>query len=164
MATIAIADRFQDHGEAVLQPIVQRWRTLAKGLESGQAAIPRPDIYALFEMLHAIRDNLKIDLREDARRYFRELPLDHMASHYPAAFQAPENEFHVPAFVRDGDPNITEAALSRAAELSMVAFDSNEAGNQYLQGWVMQDRFMMRGALGAPYEFLWANPWWSTIR
>jgi hypothetical protein len=159
MATIAIADRFQDHGEAVLQPIVQRWRTLAKGLESGQAAIPRPDIYALFEMLHAIRDNLKIDLREDARRYFRELPLDHMASHYPAAFQAPENEFHVPAFVRDGDPNITEAALSRAAELSMVAFDSNEAGNQYLQGWVMQDRFMMRGALGAPYEFLWANPY-----
>jgi hypothetical protein len=82
-----------------------------------------------------------------------------MASHYPAAFQAPENEFHVPAFVRDGDPNITEAALSRAAELSMVAFDSNEAGNQYLQGWVMQDRFMMRGALGAPYEFLWANPY-----
>src|ERR1019366_1542974 len=88
MAAIAIADRFQDHGEAVLTPIVQRWRILAKELESGQAAIPRPDIYALFEMLHAIRDNLKIDLREDARRYFRELPLDHMASHYPAAFQA----------------------------------------------------------------------------
>ena len=41
----------------------------------------------------------------------------------------------------------------------MVAFDSNEAGNQYVQGWLMQDRFMMRGALGAPYEFLWANPY-----
>jgi hypothetical protein len=159
IAAIAIADRFPDHGEAVLTPIVRRWKVLAQGLESGQASIPRPDIYALFEMLHAIRDNLKIDLREDARRYFRELPLDHMASHYPAAFRAPENDYHVPVFVRDGDPDVTEAALSRAAELSMVAFDSNEAGNQYLQGWLMQDRFVMRGALGAPYEFLWANPY-----
>ncbi len=159
MAAIAIADRFPDHGEAILKPIVARWHVLAKGLESGQASIPRTDIYALFEMLHAIRDNLKIDLREDARRYFRELPLDHMASHYPASFPAPENEFHIPAFVRDGDPDVTEATFSRAAELSMVAFDSNEAGNQYVQGWLMQDRFMMRGALGAPYEFLWANPY-----
>jgi len=25
-----------------------------------------------------------------------------------------------------------------------------------VQGWLMQDRFMMRGALGIPYEFLWA--------
>jgi hypothetical protein len=31
--------------------------------------------------------------------------------------------------------------------------------HQFLQGWVMQDRFMMRGAFGAPYEFLWANPY-----
>jgi hypothetical protein len=159
LAAIAIADRFQDHGEAVLKPIIERWRAFAKRLEAGEAAIPRGDIYALFEMLHAIRDNLKIDLREDARRYFRELPLDHMASHYPAPFQAPENEYHVPVFVRDGDPDVNEAALSRAAELAMVAFDANEAGNQYLQGWLMQDRFLMRGALGAPYEFLWANPY-----
>jgi hypothetical protein len=159
MAAIAIADRFADHGEAILKPIIARWHDLAKALESGQATIPRSETYALFEMLHAIRDNLKIDLREDARRYFRELPLDHMASHYPASFPAPENEFHIPAFVRDGDPDITEATLSRAAELSMVAFDSNEAGNQYVQGWLMQDRFIMRGALGAPYEFLWANPY-----
>ena len=49
--------------------------------------------------------------------------------------------------------------MSRAAELAMVAFDANEAGNQYLQGWLMQDRFLMRAPLGAPYEFLWANPY-----
>jgi hypothetical protein len=159
LAAIAIADRFQDHGEGVLKPIVQRWRSTAKKLEAGEATIPRADTYALFEMLHAIRDSLKIDLREDARAYFRQLPLDHMASHYPAPFQAPENEYHVPAFVRDGDPDVNEAAMSRAAELAMVAFDSNEAGNQYLQGWLMQDRFLMRGVLGAPYEFLWANPY-----
>ncbi|MGH9646003.1 MAG: hypothetical protein ACRD4E_04220, partial [Bryobacteraceae bacterium] len=30
---------------------------------------------------------------------------------------------------------------------------------QLLQGWLMRDRFMMRGSLGAVYEFLWANPY-----
>jgi len=159
LAAIAIADRFQDHGEALLKPLMDQWRGIAKLLEAGDPAIPRTEMYALFEMLHAIRDNLKTDPRENARAYFQELPMDHLASHYPAPFQAPENEYRVPVFVRDGDPDVTEAALSRAAELAMVAFDSNEAGNQYLQGWLMQDRFMMRGALGAPYEFLWANPY-----
>ena len=159
LAAIAIADRFQDHGEAVLKPLLEQWRGVAKRLEAGEPAIARTEVYALFEMLHAIRDNLKIDLREDERRYFEALPLDHLTSHYPASFQAPENEYRVPAFVRDGDPDVKEAALSRAAELAMVAFDSNEAGNQYLQGWLTQDRFLMRSALGAPYEFLWANPY-----
>ena len=159
LGTVAIADRFPDHGEAALKPIVAWWRDLAGKLETGEASLPRTDTYALFEMLHAIRDNLKIDLRDDARRYFRDLPLDHMASHYPAAFPAPENEYRVPVFVRDGEPDVTEATMSRAAELAMVAFDANEAGNQYLQGWLTQDRFLMRGALGASYEFLWANPY-----
>ncbi|HMD51050.1 MAG TPA: hypothetical protein VKG79_18180, partial [Bryobacteraceae bacterium] len=31
--------------------------------------------------------------------------------------------------------------------------------NQFLQGWLIQDRFMMQGTFGAPYEFLWANPY-----
>jgi hypothetical protein len=39
----------------------------------------------------------------------------------------------------------------------MVAFDTNAEENQYLQGWLMHDRFELRSALGAPYEFLWAN-------
>ncbi len=159
LAAIAIADRFQDHGEAVLKPLFERWRTVAKKLEAGEPVIPRTDVYALFEMLHAIRENLNIDLREDARHYFEQLPLDHLLSHYPASFPAPENEYRVPAFVRDGEPDVGEATLSRAAELAMVAFDANEAGNQFLQGWLTQDRFILRGALGAPYEFLWANPY-----
>ena len=41
----------------------------------------------------------------------------------------------------------------------MVAFDPNNEEIQYLQGWLMQDRFMMRDSLGATYEFLWANPY-----
>jgi hypothetical protein len=113
----------------------------------------------LFELLHAVRDNLKIDLREAAPEYFKKLPTDHLMSHYPSSYQGPENDFRVPVYVRDGEPNVNDAIASRAAELAMVTFDSNAAENQWVQGWLMQDRFVMRGAQGIPYEFLWANPY-----
>jgi hypothetical protein len=40
-----------------------------------------------------------------------------------------------------------------------VAFDNNGLDNQFLQGWLIQDRFLMMTPFGAPYEFLWANPY-----
>ena len=40
-----------------------------------------------------------------------------------------------------------------------MAFDANAPGSQTLQGWLLNDNFMMRGTFGAPYEFLWANPY-----
>ena len=49
--------------------------------------------------------------------------------------------------------------MSRAAGLAMVAYDTNALDSQLLQGWLMRDRFVMRGSLGAVYEFLWANPY-----
>lgn len=49
--------------------------------------------------------------------------------------------------------------MSRAAGLAMVAYDTNALGSQLLQGWLIRDRFLMRGSLGAVYEFLWANPY-----
>ena len=48
--------------------------------------------------------------------------------------------------------------MARAAEMAMVAYDDNALESQYLQGWLMQDRFLMRGGWGV-YEFLWANPY-----
>jgi hypothetical protein len=41
----------------------------------------------------------------------------------------------------------------------MVAFDANAPETQLLQGFLMNDRFLMRGALGIPYELTWANPY-----
>lgn len=161
LAAIAVADRLADHGEATLRPLVDQWwrGDLAKRLQSGQTVIPRDQTYAFYELLHAVRDNLKIDLREDAPGYFKLLPTDHLVSHYPTPFQTTENEFRIPVYVRDGEPNLDDAARSRAAELAMVAYDPNAADTQFLQGWLMQDRFILRGALGSPYEFLWANPY-----
>ncbi len=161
LAAIAIADRLADHGESILKPIVNEWwrRDLVPRLESGAASIPHNQSYAFMEMLHALRDNLRIDLRDDAPGYFKSFGTEHLVSHYPAAYNAPENEFRVPAYVRDGDPDLGEMVRSRSAELAMVAYDSNAADTQLLQGWLMQNRFVMHGALGAPYEFLWANPY-----
>ena len=78
LAAIAIADRFQDHGEAVLKPICNAGRRSREGWRRENRPFPRTDVYALFEMLHAIRENLNTDLREDARQYFEQLPLDHL--------------------------------------------------------------------------------------
>jgi hypothetical protein len=161
IAAIAIADRLADHGESVLKPLIEQWwrRDVAKRLVSGQAVIPHDQSYALLELLHAVRDNLKIDLREAASEYFKSYPTDHLVSHYPIPFQAPENEFRVPIYTKGGEPDVQDAVFSRAAEMAMVAFDPNAAEIQFLQGWLMQDRFLMRGSLGVTYEFMWANPY-----
>ncbi len=161
LAAIALADRLPDQGDAILREIVQKWwrGQIVPQLLAGKSAIPREHLYALYELLHAVRDNLKIDLREQAADYFRPLPMDYMAGHYPAPLSAPENEFRIPAFLRDGGPDLAEASMSRAAGLAMVAYDNNAQDSQFLQGWLMLDRYQMRGSLGVVYEFLWANPY-----
>jgi hypothetical protein len=161
LAVIAIADRLPDHGASVLQNMVEKWwrGDIVKKIAAGTPAIPREQVYALFELLHAVRDSIGIDLREDTPDYFKALPTDHLVSHYPAPYPAAENDYRIPVYVREGEPDLTDAALSRAAELAMVAYDSNALENQFLQGWLMQDRFLMRGGFGLPYEFLWANPY-----
>ncbi len=161
MAAIALADRLPDQGEAELRAIVEKWwrGTVVKRIETGQPAIPREQLYWLYEMLHAIRDNLKIDLRESAIAYFNQLPVDHLAGHYPAPYPAAENEYRVPIYSRDGEPDVNDLIMARAVELAMVGYDANALDSQYLQGWLMQDRFLMRSGLGIVYEFMWANPY-----
>jgi hypothetical protein len=165
-AAIAVADRLPDQGNAILSEIVQKWwrtQIVPQLATSLKPAIPREQRYFLYEMLHALRDNVKVDLRESAAGYFKNLPLAHLTGHYPAPLalpeNAPENEFLIPAYLHDGNPDPADAAMSRAAGLAMVAYDTNGFESQLLQGWLLRDRFLMRGSLGAVYEFLWANPY-----
>ena len=166
-AAIALADRLPDQGNAILSEIVQKWwraQVVPQLAANAKPALPREQRYALYEMLHALRDNVKIDLRDSAAGYFKDLPLDQLTGHYPAPFtasekDAPENEFLIPVYLHDGNPDPADAAMSRAAGLAMVAYDTNALDSQLLQGWLLRDRFMMRGSLGAVYEFLWANPY-----
>jgi hypothetical protein len=116
-------------------------------------------LYALFELLHAVRDNLNIDLRESAPAPFRELPASLVLGYYPSPYPAAENEYRIPSFKGGGAPDLRTAALARAAEFAIVAFDPNAQETQFLQGWLIHDRFLMRGPFGILYEFLWANPY-----
>jgi hypothetical protein len=121
--------------------------------------VPRADAYALYEILHALRDSTNVDLREACPAFFKDFPIEHLMSYYPAPYPAPENDYYIGATSKPGDPDLRQAALSRAAELAMVTYDTNAPSSQVLQGWLTHDLFLMRGRFGIPYEFLWANPY-----
>jgi hypothetical protein len=160
LAAIALAETQPEWSEATMKDIIVRWWRggLTERIRRGET-VPRTDLYALFELLHVVRDNLKIDLRDPVQGFFRELPVWHLLSYYPAAYPGAENEFRIPYYREDGEPDLRIATWSRAAELAMVAFDSNPIEMQAMQAWLMQDRYLMRGPLGIVYEFLWANPY-----
>lgn len=160
IAAIALADDSHSE-EPVLKETVEKWWRVqtAPALADGRLTLPMDELFALAEMLHAVRDNLNIDLRENAAEYFKELPKYQILGNYPAPLASAENEYHIPVFKGAGQPDTDKAALARAGGLAMVSYDNNALENQYLQGWLIRDRFLLQGTFGAPYEFLWANPY-----
>jgi hypothetical protein len=161
LAAIALADHLQDVPARNVEQIIRVWwrAQMAPALKAGNNVVPRDDLYALFEILHAVRDNLNLDLRESAPLFFKGLPAYDLLSYYPATFPAAEGEYRIPAVKGAGEPDLRRAALSRAAELAMVPFDNNSNQTLVLQGWLMHDSFLLRGTFGITYEFLWANPY-----
>jgi hypothetical protein len=164
LAAIAIADEAPAESRAEIAAVLQKyWPSAVVGpLSQGKPPFNRADSLAVLEILHATRDSLNVDLRQSFTSWFKTLPLEWLLNYYPTPWPAAENEFHIPAStdpVKNGAPDLKAAALCRAAELAMVAFDTNAPETQVLQGWLMNDRFLMRGSFGMPYEFLWANPY-----
>jgi hypothetical protein len=162
LAAVALYDHAPQSPARELERLVRDWwaKRMGPGLKAGKDLFSRDDAYAMWEMLHVIRDSTNVDLREAAILFFKEFPIEHLLSHYPAAFPAPENEFRIGATLKPSpEPDLRAASLSRAAEMAMVAYDVNAASSQVLQGWLMHDRFAMRGTFGIVYEFLWANPY-----
>lgn len=160
MAAVALFDHVPQTPQRELERIRTWWNSrIAAPIKNGRDPVPRDDAYALMELLHAIRDSVNVDLRESNGGFFKDFPIDHLLSYYPAAWPAPENDYYIGATRKSGDPDLRMAALSRAADLAMVAYDVNAPETQVLQGWLMHDKFLMRGLLGVPYEFMWANPY-----
>ncbi|HEY3440608.1 MAG TPA: hypothetical protein VGK29_07650 [Paludibaculum sp.] len=162
MAALAVADVEPQVSQAYLKWAVEGWwkAKIVPRLKTEPGVFARrEDLYAMMEFLHVVRDNLRADLREGAGQWFEDLAPMQMLSYYPRPWPAAENEYRVPAYVGKGDPDLREAAYSRVAELAMVSFDVNAVPHQFLQGWLMQDRFLMRSEFGVAYEFLWANPY-----
>ncbi|HVN04686.1 MAG TPA: hypothetical protein VMT86_09735 [Bryobacteraceae bacterium] len=162
LAAVALSGFVTGIPEREFDRVVQQWweGAIVPALASGREVLTVDDLYPLMEILHVVRDNFNEDLREAAPGYFRDLGTTQLLSYYPATYPAGENEYRIPVTHHPGSgPDLRRAALSRAAELSMVSYDTNAAGSQFLQGWLMNDNFLLRGTFGAPYEFLWANPY-----
>jgi hypothetical protein len=162
-AAIALTDVQPAASEKALETIFDGfWSgTFIPSLRNAKTSVNNSDAYALLEILHVVRDNLNYDLRESFPEWFKQYPLMHLLAHYPAPWPGSDNEFRIPAdeTIEKAGPDVRKAALSRAAELAMVAYDANAASSQLLQGWVTNDRFLLRGTFGIPYELLWANPY-----
>jgi hypothetical protein len=162
-AALVLSESQPEASEKAIQSVFDGfWSSaLIPSLRNASASVSNPDAYAMLEILHAVRDNLNFDLRETFPQWFGQYPMLHLLAHYPAPFPGGENEYRIPAdeTIRKQGPDLRKATLSRAAELAMVAYDSNAASSQLLQGWLTNDRFLMRGTLGIPYELLWANPY-----
>ena len=161
MAAAALFDHVPQIPRQELERILRSWwmRKVTPELSAGHSVLSREDAYPLYELMHVLRDNTGVDLRDSAGQFLRHFPTEHLVSYYPAPMEAPENDFYIGAARRTGEPDLRAAALSRVAEMAMVAYDPNGADTQLLQGWLMHDRFVLRGAFGIPYEFLWANPY-----
>lgn len=161
LAAVTLFDELPEAPGRELERVIRReWQgKIVAAIKTGANPIHRDDAYALYEMLHAVQDNVKIDLREGDGAFFKDFPIEHLLSYYPAPYQAPENDYFIGAERTPGEPDLKRAAISRAAELAMVAYDANAPDTQVLQGWLMHDKYLMRGAFGTPYEFLWANPY-----
>jgi len=160
-AAIALAGHGPDMVSKVVEDLYDRWwqGMIAPKVKAGELVFQPQEHFALYEMFHAMRDNLDLDLRLSAPKYFASMPVFHILAHYPAPYPGPDNEYRIPIMKAHGEPDLRVASLSRAAALAMVAFDNNAQESQFLQGWLIQDRFLMRGPFSIPYEFLWANPY-----
>lgn len=160
LAAIALAGHLPAVSSSVITAFMEDiWpRQMVPVMRQGHP-ISRDDTFALLEIFHAVRDNLNVDLRESYPAYFKSLPIYHLLSHYPPPWPAAENQYRIPAVKDMKEPDLTRAALSRAAELAMVAYDANAPESQVLQGWLMNDQFLLRGTFGITYELLWANPY-----
>jgi hypothetical protein len=108
-------------------------------LQRGAFTDPQ-QLYAACEFLMTYRTAERVDLREDATRFFSDLPTEILLSLKPDKVEHPDWMTHI-------------------AALALVAVDPNLQGSQFLQGWAMEDRQMIREGPGVAYELLWADPY-----
>ena len=164
LAAIALAGDW-DGSEAALGAFLTRqWpQDIVPLLKAGHLVDRPAELIALIEISSAVRPNLETDLWADAPTAFRSLPWTRVLSYYPEAIETPAG----PARRRwkpcggggpcPADPR--DATLERIADLLLVGYDGVSRDFQFLQGWLRNDSFTLKGPLGAPYEFLWLNPY-----
>src|ERR1035437_857566 len=74
IADNALYDHVPQAPQRTLDATVHQWwdGRMVPGLRGGKSVVARDDAYALWELLHAVRDNTNLDMRESVPRFFKE--------------------------------------------------------------------------------------------
>ncbi len=96
------------------------------------------ELYAAVEYVSALRNARGTDVRQDAAQFFNSLPVQFLLSLKPAQVEHPDWQAHITA-------------------LALIGLDPNSDSSQFLQGWAIEDRQMVRDGPGVAYELLWAD-------
>jgi hypothetical protein len=161
LAGIALADDWEESEAALTNAFEEAWRKkLLPDLERGRGLETPADRVALLEFCHASRDNLNLDPWDQARRFFRQFPVYLLLQYYPRPVSVEGQRFHQPSapLGQKLDP-VRQGELGRLAELLTSAYETNSVETQFLQGWLTHDTYRLQRPSGAPYEFLWMNPY-----
>jgi len=96
------------------------------------------ELYALAEYLDVYHNTQAEDLRHQDVAAYMQLPTTYLLSMSPQETEHPTWQQHITA-------------------LALVTLDPNLQGSQFLQGWALEDRFVLQSGPGVGYEFLWAD-------
>ncbi|MBK7927994.1 MAG: hypothetical protein IPJ98_11025 [Bryobacterales bacterium] len=91
-AAVALAGHGADVLSKTVEGLFEGWweGTIAAKLKAGEMVFQPQEHFALYELFHVMRDNLDLDLRESAAKYFATLPVFHILAHYPAPYPGSE--------------------------------------------------------------------------
>lgn len=161
LAAMALADDWAGAEQYLSAAFEKKWRQqLLSQLSTGTLLDAPAERVAFLEMCHAARDNLNLELWDQAPRYFKQFPIYLLLQYYPATVTLAGQPFHQPSepSASKSDP-VAAVELSRTAELLTAAYETNSVETQFLQGWIAHDVYRLRTPRGSPYEFLWMNPY-----
>ncbi len=160
LASIAVSGTWPGAEEATGKLLNQDWKArLVPEMETGKAADRAEELQAALEICFAVRHNLDRDLWGESPQAFRDVALARILSYLPEDIETKEGRVHRPSVTPTGSDPETEAIVGRVAEMTLVGYDSRSRSSQFLQGWLRNDAYTLRGGYGAPYEFLWLNPY-----
>ena len=96
LAAIALYDHVPQAPQRALDATVHQWweRQMVPALRGGKSVVARDDAYALWELLHAVRDNTNLDLRESVPQLLQ--GLSHRAPAQPLSGHLPRGGKRVP--------------------------------------------------------------------
>lgn len=161
LAAIALADDWPGSEQSLTTAFEKKWReTLLGALREGRALETPADRVAFLELCHAARDNLHLDLWEQAPAYFKQFPVYLLLQYYPPPLTVAGHRLRRPSEpgAATSDPTV-QGELARIAELMTVAYETNSVETQFVQGWITHDIYRLRTVSAALYEFLWMNPY-----